>query len=369
MVRITIGDVEAIPVSVPLIRPFKAAYGVRDSADFVIIRITADNGIVGLGEASTIPIYDEGSQGGAVYCIEKYLKPLLIGEDPRRIGALHEMMNRALKGQRYAKSAIDYALYDLTARLYGVPGYQLLGGYHRPVEVTAVFGAADTEQLIREAEEKLNRGYRVFKLKVGSNHRCDVERVRQLREALGYDVQLRLDGNEAWDSKEAVAKIGDFMQYLPTHVEQPVPARDIDGLEEVRQAAAVPIVIDESVVSMNDAYRVLSCVKGDLLNIKTARSGGLFPSLKTAAVAEAAGVPTFVGSMLELGIGTAANAHFAAALTGCRGAAELVGPQFVKQDILKTDLTYDNGSLVLPEGDGWGVELDEDIVREFRCRP
>ena len=369
MASMTIVDLETIPVRVPLLRPFKAAYGVRESADFVLVKITADNGIVGLGEASTIPIYDEGSQGGVVYCIERYLKPLLLGRDPRRIGALHEMMNRALKGQRYAKGAIDYALYDMTARSCGVPVYQLLGGYHRPVEVSAVFSAADTEQLLQAAEDNLHRGYRVFKLKVGSDHRCDVDRVRQLREVLGYDVQLRLDGNEAWGSKEAIAKIGDFMRYLPTHVEQPVPARDIAGLNEVRQAVTVPIVIDESVVSTYDAHHVLSCVRGDLLNIKTARCGGLFPSLKVAAVAEAAGVPTFVGSMLELGIGTVAGGHFAAALTGCRGAAELVGPQFVRQDILKSDLTYDDGRLILPDGNGWGVELDEEIVRDFRCRP
>lgn len=360
-------DVAAIPVSVPLLRPFKAAYGVRESADFVLVKVAADNGLIGLGEAATIPIYDEGSQGGVVYCIERYLKPLLVGQDPRRIAKLHQMMNVALKGQRYAKSAIDYALYDITARSCGVPVYQLLGGYHHPVQVSAVFSSGDTEQVVREAEEQLRRGYRVLKLKVGSDHQRDLDCVRQLREAVGYDVQLRLDGNEAWRSKEAIAKIRDFERYLPAHVEQPVPAADLAGLSEVRQASAVPIVIDESVVSARDAHRVLSCVPGDLLNIKTARSGGLFPSLQLAAVAEAVGVPTFVGSMLELGVGTVANGHFAAALATSSGAAELVGPQFVKHDILTSDLTYENGHLVLPDGPGWAVELDEEIVREFRC--
>lgn len=363
----TIVDVEAIPVSVPLLRPFKAAYGVRESADFVLVKVVADNGMVGLGEASTIPIYDEGSQGGVVFGIQRYFKPLLVGQDPRRIAALHRMMNTAVKGQRYAKSAIDYALYDLTAQSCGVPVYQLLGGYCGSVEVTAVFSAGDTEQLVLEAEEQLRRGYRVLKLKVGSDHRSDLDRVRRLREAIGYDVQLRLDGNEAWHSKEAIAKIRDFERYLPTHIEQPVPAGDVAALSEVRQASNVPIVIDESVISAYDAHRVLSWVKGDLLNIKTARSGGLFPSLQLAAVAEAVRVPVFVGSMLELGVGTVANGHFAAALATSSGATELVGPQFVKHDILKTDLKYENGCLVLPDGPGLGVELDEEIVREFRC--
>ncbi|MCG8479684.1 MAG: hypothetical protein MI724_11345 [Spirochaetales bacterium] len=363
----TITHIEAIPVSVPLRYPFKAAYGVRDSADFVVVKVHADNGMVGLGEAATIPIYDDGSQGGVVYCIERHLAPLLIGEDPRRIGALHERMDAALKGARYAKSAIDYALYDITARFHNLPVYQLLGGYNRPVEVTAVFGADDTSELLVQAEAKKREGYRVFKLKIGSNHKRDVERVRLLREVIGEEAELRLDGNESWRGIEARCRINDFRPSRPAHIEQPLPRWDVSGLGALRRTVSVPVAVDEAAVSPHDVHRVVSYAAGDLLNVKTARSGGLFPSLKVAAVAEAAGIPPFVGSMLELGVGTVANGHFAAALTGGVRATELVGPQFVKRDILKVDLVYENGYLRLPEGPGWGVELDEAALREFRC--
>ncbi|WP_164472882.1 mandelate racemase/muconate lactonizing enzyme family protein [Cohnella candidum] len=363
-----IADIQAIPVSVPLLKPFKAAYGVRATADFVIVKVITEDGMTGLGEAATIPIYDEGSQAGVVFSIGKYFKPLLVGQDPRNIGLIHDIMSRTVKGERYAKSAIDYALYDLTAKSYGVPVYQLLGGNNRPVQVTAVFSASDPEQLAAEALKKKQEGYRVFKLKVGTEHEADVARVKLIRETIGYDVQLRLDGNEAWTGKEALKKLADFEPYRPAHIEQPVPHWDLDGLRMVRDHSPTPVVIDESVLTLKDAFRVSAYVGGDILNIKTARSGGLFPSLKLAAVAESAGIKPLLGSMLELGVGTVANGHFCAALTGSDLASELVGPQFVKKDILKVDLSYEDGCLVLPEGPGWGVELDEDAVRDFTVR-
>lgn len=363
-----IRDIKTIPVSVPLIKPFKAAYGTRETADFVIIKIETDQGLVGIGESATIPIYDEGSQASVVYSVERYFKPLLLGEDPREIGKIHEKMNKAIKGERYAKSGIDYALYDLTAKYYNIPVFQLLGGYKQDVQVTAVFSASNSEELLEEAVRKKEEGYQVFKLKVGTDHAEDLERVRLLRDVLGSDVQLRLDGNEAWRVKEALQKIKDFAPYEPVHIEQPVPGSDIEGLQWLRDHSPIPIVIDESVTTVKDTFRVLKTVKGDILNIKTARSGGLFPSLKMAAIAESAGIDPLLGSMLELGIGTVANAHFYTALTGTSLACELVGPQFIIQDIIVEDLQYKNGHLILPPGPGLGVNLDEDVIREFRVK-
>lgn len=361
-----ISNIEAIPISVPLVKPFKAAYGVRETADFVIVKVITDDGRVGLGEAATIPIYDEGSQASVVFSIKHYLNPLLKGEDPRNIGKIHFMMDRAIKGERYAKSAIDFALYDLTAQYYNIPVYQLLGGNNQSVQVAAVFSASNLEQLKEEAILKKKSGYQVFKLKVGTEHQADLARIKAVREAVGYDVDLRLDGNEAWSAKEGLKKIVDFEAYSPVHIEQPVPYWDLKGLKMLREMSTTPIVIDESILTPHDAFRVISQVGGDILNIKTTRSGGLFPSLKIAAIAESAGVTPLLGSMLELGIGTIANAHFGAALTGSGLATELVGPQFILKDILKQDLKYQEGHLLLPEGPGWGVELDEEVMKEYK---
>lgn len=363
-----ISNISAIPVSVPLLKPFKAAYGVRATADFVIVKVETEEGLVGLGEAATIPIYDEGSQAGVVFSIARYFNPILKGQDPRNIGQIHAMMDKAVKGERYAKSAIDYALYDLTAKAYNIPVYQLLGGHNKPVQVTAVFSASDPDQLAAEALKKKEAGYKVFKLKVGTEHEQDVARVQLIRETIGYDSELRLDGNEAWTGKEGLKKLKDFEPFRPAHIEQPVPHWDLDGLKLIRDNSSIPVVIDESVITLKDTFRVASRVGGDILNIKTARSGGLFPSLKIAAVAESAGIFPMLGSMLELGIGTVANGHFGAALTGTTLATELVGPQFVKKDILKKDLEYRDGCLILPQGPGWGVELDEDAVKEFTVK-
>ena len=361
-------DVRAYPVKMPLLHKFKAAYGVRDTADFVLVEVVDESGQSGWGEASTIPIYDEGSQADAVFIIEKYFKALLIGEDPTNITGLTHKLNKAVKSSRYAKCAIDFALHDLTGKLYGLPVYKLLGGKACEIRVCWVLSAKSSEAVAEEATEKADEGYTEFKLKVGTDTNQDVANLAALRRAVGEHAAIRLDGNEAWNPKQALAIIERFAEYRPEHVEQPVPAWDLEGLKFVRSHSAIPIVADECILTPNDTMRVARMEACDRVNIKTSRVGGILPAVKINAIAQAAGQMPFAGSNLELGVGTVASAHLFTALTGMSLATELVGPLLLKEDILTQPVHYENGKLVLNDKPGFGIEPDMCLIKKYGCR-
>jgi muconate/chloromuconate cycloisomerase len=361
-----IADVRPIPLRVPLKQVFKAAYGTRRTADFVVVEIETHDGLVGLGEASPIPIYDEGNQAGIVYVVNNYFKPLLLGQDPRQVVSLRERLDQAVTGERYAKCAVEFALWDLAGKIYGLPVYALLGGKAREVQVCWVFSGRSPEEIEEEAAAKYAEGFRVFKLKVGMDGKVDVANAAAARRAIGSEAELRLDGNGAWGAKEALRRIEGFIPYNPAHIEQPVPAQDLEGLGYVRRHCPIPVVADECVLTPYDAMRVAKTGAADMVNIKISRAGGIIPAQHICAVATAAGQPPLVGSMLELGLGTVVSAHFAASVPGLARATELVGPLLLERDILAEPLEYHNGYLVLPPGPGFGVRLAPDALKEFR---
>lgn len=361
-------DVKSYLVRVPLLHEFKAAYGVRSTADFVLVEIIDESGLSGWGEASTIPIYDEGSQADVAFIIENYFKPLLIGENPTNISRIMYNLGKAVKSSRYAKCAVDFALHDLTGRIFGLPVYKLLGGKAIDIKVCWVLSAKSSEDIMKEASEKLNEGYKEFKLKVGTDPKKDLENLAALRKAVGDSISIRLDGNEAWKTKEAVSIIERFIEYNPEHVEQPVPASNLEGLKFVRSNVTVPIVADECILTPYDTMCVARMEACDRVNIKISRAGGIIPSKKIAAIAEAAAQMPFAGSNLELGIGTAASAHLFMTLPDISMATELVGPLLLKEDILTEDLKYVNGTLVISDKPGFGVEPNRDLIEKYGYR-
>lgn len=361
-------DIRVYAVRVPLLHPFKAAYGTRNSADFVILEIEDNEGRIGIGEASTIPIYDEGSQAGVVYVLQNHVKPLLLGRDPRCIENNMFIASKAIKGERYLKSALDFAFHDLAGKIYGIPVCQLLGGTPRPIPVCWVISARDVDELRKEAACKLEEGFTVFKLKVGIDARIDLCNLEALREIVGHS-EIRLDGNEAWRPKEALEQICLYSPYRPSHVEQPVPARDLEGLRFVTQHSLIPVSADEVALTSADCINLSRFRAADLVNIKLSRCGGLIEGRRMFSISEAANQRPFLGSMLELGLGTVASAHFAAATSGMdKMATELVGPLFLQQDILKQPLSYRNGYLHLQPGPGFGVDLDRNALAEFSIK-
>ena len=363
-----ITDVRTYPVRVPLLYEFKAAYGTRNTADFVIVEIVTDIGLSGWGESSTIPIYDTGSQADVVLIIERYYKPMLLGKDPTDIMGILASLDNAVKSARYAKCAVDFALHDISGKHFGLPVYKMLGGGRTSLPICWVIGAKSANDIQSEAQEKLDAGFTTFKLKVGTHHDLDIENLAALREAAGPKISIRLDGNEAWNPKQALEILEKFSKYAPDHIEQPVPAWDVEGLRFVRERTPIPVVADECILSCRDTLRILMANAADRINIKVSRAGGIVESRKIAYVAHAAGRHPFAGSNLELGIGTVASAHLFATLPEAELTTELVGPLLLKEDIVAEPVKYENGNIVLSDAPGFGVWPCRKLLEKYACR-
>lgn len=358
-------DVREYLVCIPLKEALVTAYGRREVAEFVLLEIETDEGIIGVGEAPSIPIYDEGNPAGCVHILKYYLKPLLLGRDPTCIADIHRAMDKYIRGHRYAKAAVDIALYDIIGKYSRLPVSCLLGGKGKRIPVIWLASAAQGPEAIEEASRRIKKGFRAIKVKVGNDWQQEISFLRKLRREIGEDPELRLDANGAWHWKQALRYIHQMEDLNVSLLEQPVPAWDVDGLRKVVDKSPIPIVADECVLTVYDVYELAKGGVADYVNIKICRSGGIYPGLKMAAVAEAAGMTPLIGSMLEYGVGTMAGAHFATLFNCDTLPAEVIGPLIAQDDVVAPPIRYENGSLVLDRTPGLGIELDKQKLRRY----
>ena len=367
--KITRADV--IPVSIPYNNVYDLSSWVITHGHHVVLKIYTDEGIVGLGEASIIVPDRTGEvQEGIVVTLKNYLIPLCIGEDPFAIEHIMKKLDAVTLGHfglLYSKCAIDHALYDIMGKALGVPVYQLLGGAHRKkIGVSRSLPVVSPEELKDHAIRRKEEGYKLLTIKVGFDPKEDVARVRAAREAVGEGFPLEVDPNQAYRIDQAVRTLRKMEEYDIENVEQPLPWWDLDGMAEVTHVLGVPVTADESVLSPADAMAVVKKRAADQITVKLAKSGGIFFSKRICAVAEAGGIPCNMGSMHTFGIGTAAIRHFAASTPAI---IDSIGYGCAKErfpdDIVAEEQTIIDGEVIVPEGPGLGVELDEDKLKKW----
>ena len=366
-----IATLDTIIVDIPTKRVHKLSFGDIHHQSYVIVRARTSEGIEGIGEASTIggPSWSEESPEGIKATIDRYLAPHVLGQDPRRIEWLAAQMDRAVKGNSFAKAAIEMALFDITARSLAIPVYQLLGGKvvdRIPLAWTLATG--DIARDIEEVEEKLATNmHRIFKIKIGAlEPREDVSRVAAIAAAVGARASIRVDVNQAWNEITAAQWLPALEDAGVALVEQPIPRWNIDGMARLCAAHRVPIMADESLCSTHDAIALAKASAADVFALKVTKAGGLLNTRKVAAIADGAGIPCYGGCMLETSVGTAAYAHVFATLTDLSFGCELFGPLLLKDDITRTGLGFGEGAIQIPDGPGFGVELDEDKLNFYR---
>jgi len=356
--------VEPYVFKVPLVKPFRTFLAEVREKDHLIVKLIADDGSVGVGEIGPLPEFSGESGETCLAVTRDLLAPAIIGQDPFNVELIIERLETAVKANHLAKSAVDFALYDLLGKLLQVPVYKLLGGRYRgKVPLAWAMGMKSPELMAEEAREMVAKGYRCLKLKVGLDPKMDVERVKAVREAVGESIAIRADANQAYSPDTAIRVIKKLEPYDLQYVEQPVPHWDIDGLAKVTEAVDMLIMADESIFSIHDAVNIVKREAADILNLKVGKVGGLNLSRKVAAFAEAADVPCMVGSMLELWVGTAAGVHFAAATRNVSFECELVGPMYYTYDVVKEGLRVDEGAIEVPDKPGLGLEIDEEKLR------
>ncbi|MFO0890500.1 MAG: enolase C-terminal domain-like protein [Isosphaeraceae bacterium] len=367
-----IKQIEAIPVRVPLSAGMttRTAHGEHHTSDYVIVKVHTDEGLVGLGEATVSALWSGETSKSTVAAIHDLIAPALAGKDPTRITAARKEMDFLIKLNPFTKAAVEMALWDLSGKAAGVPVHQLLGGkLHDTIPTKMMIGAFDVARARGLARRFLDWGIRCLKVKVGLDLAGDLARVRAVREEAGPNVKLTIDANCGWNATTARLALEQLRPLNLLVAEQPIAPGDNAAIAALRTLCGIPIMADESVFTVVDALNVLKAHAADVISIYPGKNGGIAASIEIAHLAQAAGVPCHVGSNLELGIGSAAMLHLAAAVPAIDSntyPADILGPHYHESDLLTQPLHLDPDGARVPDGPGLGVELDEQQLARFR---
>ena len=249
------------------------------------------------------------------------------------------------------------ALWDLYGQLYNIPVYKLLGGGRKQIVTDITISVNDPDTMVSDSLKAVARGYDCLKMKVGVNPELDVARLSAVRNAVGKDIVIRIDANQAWTPKQAV-KILNKMQELGLDielVEQPVSAHDFAGLKYVTDRSYVPVLADEAVFSPENAMTILQMGAADLINIKLMKCGGIYNALKIASAAEVFGVECMIGCMLEAKISVNAAVHLACA-KNIITKVDLDGPVLCSEDPILGGAAFDEKIITVSDAPGLGIQ-------------
>lgn len=370
MSSLLIESVRTTLLDVPLIRPHKVAVTSITHQSFVIVRIRTADGIEGIGEAVVPggPWWGGESIEGVKNLIDGHLAPLLTGRDANRVEQLARLLDRTFAGARFAKAAVEMALWDARGKALGVPLYELLGGLSRDaIPVTWALGAEPADVVIEEVENRLDTGaHQSFKLKMGgSDPADDVRRINTVAKALANRTSLRVDLNGTWDELAATRWLPELQDAGIEMIEQPVPAWNTAAMARLAQKLTIPLMADESLLTPQDATRLAQEGAADVFAVKVAKCGGLSAVQRITTIAEAAGIPCHGGTTIESSIGTAASVHLFCAAPGISAGSELFGPLLLADDLVENPITYTDGELRPPRAPGLGVSLDEAKMAKY----
>jgi len=362
-----ITKIEAIPCTLP-----RKEGG--PPSNVVLVKIHTDEGIIGAADGGTC------GQDAVMLAI-KTQGPMLIGENPFDIGKIINRLSRGFGGvNATAVGTIDFALYDIVGKALNMPVYQLLGGKAcEKLGISVMISHGTPKERAKQAERVVSAGVRNIVSKVGpgwgsASVSDDVANLKAIREAVGDEVYLGVDANGGLDYSTALDLCLRLEQFNLYKVEQPVPTWDVDGLARLQKKLRTPVWAHESAIEIPG---LLECIKKDACDgvcIKVVWTGGIFKSLKWAAIAEAANLAISCGSMVGSGYESAAQAHFLAADPWMSKFAHAnLGPPLlhdqwdttnppIHDDLAVNPPVYKDGYFYPPDGPGLGLELNEKII-------
>ncbi|MEJ5208553.1 muconate/chloromuconate family cycloisomerase [Denitratimonas sp. CY0512] len=361
--------IETLIVDLPTIRPHRLSVATMVGQTLMLVRVHCSDGIVGVGEGTTIGglAYGGESPEGMKLAIDTYFAPVLRGQDASRVQAVMTRLGKMVKENRFAKSAVETALLDAQGQRAGLPMSELLGGRRRErLPVAWTLASGDTAKDIAEAERMLDvRRHNIFKLKIGARPiREDIAHVAAIKRALGERGAVRVDVNMAWSETEAAWGMAALADAGCELVEQPVASAA--ALGRLMRRFPVALMADESLHGPESAFEIAKNAGADVFAVKIEQSGGPSNALRVAAIADAAGIELYGGTMLEGAVGTIASAHVFATFTQLQWGTELFGPLLITEEILAQPLDYSDFQLTVPSAPGLGITLDEDRVQFFR---
>jgi muconate cycloisomerase len=361
--------VDAVPVALPLKKPMKMAGVSIAHAHNVLVRIEAEDGTVGWGEAASAPTMTGDTLGGLVAAVRDHLGPLLIGRDAWTRPILVRRLKDALMGNTGAHSAVEMALLDLAGRAAGIPLIDLVGGAVRPgVAPMWLLGNPTTAEDIAEAHEREAAGFHFFKLKVGVKPlAAEIDGTLAVRAALGPAVPLCADANCGFTAEAAQRYLEATRAAGLLFLEQPLGHSDLDGFAALARTAPVPLGVDEGIHSLAD-IEAHARAKAGGVSLKLIKLGGIGPAIAAANLCRRLGLKVNVAvKIAESSIGSAAAVHLACAISASDWGVSLTH-FYLAEDLVKRPLPLGDGMVALPTGPGLGVEVDEAAVERFRVR-
>jgi L-Ala-D/L-Glu epimerase / N-acetyl-D-glutamate racemase len=318
----------------------------------VVVRLEHE-GLTGWGEAAPFAIYGE-TQETAIAALQTLAPCIEQADDPWEAETLMDLLDSRLERNFAIKAALDMALYDLQGQLCGLPVYRMLGLSRSRIPLSTFSIGIDSPQMIRERVRQV-KDCPLLKIKVGGPE--DIETIRIVREEAPRTV-IRVDANCGWQPRQALRMIEQMVELGVEYVEQPLPAANTEGARWLFERSPLPLMTDESCERLDDIPGCLG--RFDSINIKLAKCGGIRHALKMIGCARAHNLTVMLGCMLETSIGVTAAAHIGP-LVDC---LDLDGAELTRNDPC-LGMTFDNGTLILPDKPGLGVMMPETKGMEF----
>ncbi|GGA82228.1 chloromuconate cycloisomerase [Nitratireductor aestuarii] len=381
---VTISTIETRLVRLPTRRVHKWTGLTEPIGQYLLVKITGSDGTVGWGEAPALK--DWGGEFGRYFgestaivdmVISRYLAPAVTGLEIGNPAMLHKHMDAVIKGYPYAKAAVDFAYYDLTGKVLGVPVHMLLGGKLRDiVPVTHSIGLLDIDEAVKEVVKVKEDGIKTIKIKVGVDPDRDVAIVKAIREAVGPEMSLCVDANEGYTTPgQAIQTVRRMQEAGLIYVEQPVMG--IERIGRVARAIDIPVMADESAWNAHDVVQIIAQDAAQIVSIYTTKPGGLFKAMQVSAVCQAAGIICNVNGSVETGVGNLANVHLAAAAPAASLSNVIpvsmpaehqngrIGGIYYADDLLTEPMIFENGGIRVPDAPGMGMVVDEAKVEKY----
>ena len=364
--NVTIARIETFPITYPTVGWFKFLEGPKGQPGgrtSVVVKITADNGAVGWGQSVPASRWSYETLETVQTTIQNYLAPELIGLDPFDEPAIRRAMDRIIApsfstGQPICKAGVDLALFDLTGKLLGQSASQRWNKTGRDrITLSWTVNARTLEEVERVVGEGLARGYHNFNVKVAPDPRFDLELCRLVKR-LAPDGFLWADANGGYDEATALEVAPKLADLGVPVLEQPLPAARFTGYRRLKQQGALPILMDEPIVSCVEWEEFIKLELLDGIAVKVARCGGITEARRQIELAQNAGLMWLGSGLTDPDLSLAATLALYGAYD-LKFPAALNGPQFLNRSILKQPFVVTHGEVVAPQGVGLGVEVDE----------